>query len=324
MRRDTFFGQVLTAFARSTPATTPVRAGTRPAPQLLTALARATPAFSPRRRHALDPGPEPESPESPPAGSAVPEAAAAPATRVVIDPYQPPRRPRRESFRRGLAVASAGFAVPVLLLAGVAIGRYALSPASSHALSAGREPKPKPAPVSLLMAGLIVTNNSSDARGLLPPSTCTQDNPNEVTCTAPATGITGAVFQTYPSLKTLYRAYTAKVATLNDGRFRQNFNDCELGQTYGEVGWNHQFQHTKAYTVGQMASGRVTDNQVAGRVFCNYTRGLQFMVWTQDDGHLLASVAGPAPGDVWNWWVAVHHNIGLGGAPMNLNVPSGG
>ena len=35
-----------------------------------------------------------------------------------------------------------------------------------------------------------------------------------------------------------------------------------------------------------------------------------------------AYVAGPCTRDVWNWWVAIHHNIGLGGAPMNMNMPT--
>ena len=81
----------------------------------------------------------------------------------------------------------------------------------------------------------------------------------------------------------------AKVASLNSGQFKQNFNDCESQDTYGEVGWNHQFQHPKTYTVDQMTMGRLTDDQAAGRVFCNYTQGLEYMVWTQDDGHLMAS-----------------------------------
>jgi hypothetical protein len=25
---------------------------------------------------------------------------------------------------------------------------------------------------------------------------------------------------------------------------------------------------------------------------------------------------------VWDWWVAVHHNIGIGGSPMNMNMPT--
>jgi hypothetical protein len=103
--------------------------------------------------------------------------------------------------------------------------------------------------------------------GQLPPSACRQDNATTVTCTAPATGISGVAFQTYPSLKALYAAYTAKVSSLNSGQFKQNFNDCESQATYGEVGWNHQFQHPKTYTVDQMSMGMVTDDQAAGRVF---------------------------------------------------------
>jgi hypothetical protein len=63
----------------------------------------------------------------------------------------------------------------------------------------------------------------------------------------------------------------------------------------------------------------ITDDQAAGRVFCTYAGGLQYMVWTQNDGHLMGYVAGPVHGDVWTWWVAVHHNIGLG-APMNMGT----
>jgi hypothetical protein len=67
-----------------------------------------------------------------------------------------------------------------------------------------------------------------------------------------------------------------------------------------------------------MTKGTVTDGQVAGRVFCNYTQDLEYMVWTQDDGHLMGYAAGPVHGDVSTCWVAVHHNIGIGGAPMNM------
>jgi hypothetical protein len=108
----------------------------------------------------------------------------------------------------------------------------------------------------------------------------------------------------------LYAAYTAEVSSLNSGQFKQNFADCGSQITYGEVGWNHLYQHTKKYTVDQMSTGMVTDDQAAGRVFCTFTQGLEYMVWTQDDSHLLGYVAGPVHGDVWNWWVAVHHNIG--------------
>jgi hypothetical protein len=176
---------------------------------------------------------------------------------------------------------------------------------------------PKPA-TSALMNALILADKSADAKGQLPPSTCKQDNATKVTCTAPATGISGVVFQTYPSLKALYAAYTAKVSSLNSGQFKQDFNDCESQGTYGEVGWNHLFQHPKTFTVDQMSMGMVTDDQAAGRVFCTYTQGLEYMVWTQNDGHLMGYVAGPLHGNVWAWWVAVHHNIGLGASSMHM------
>ena len=89
----------------------------------------------------------------------------------------------------------------------------------------------------------------------------------------------------------------------------------------GEVGWNHQFQHPKTYTVAEMSAGKVTDDQAAGRVFCTFINGLEYMVWTQDDGHLMGVVAGAPHENVWNWWVSIHHNIPLGGS-MNMNMPT--
>jgi hypothetical protein len=186
---------------------------------------------------------------------------------------------------------------------------------------ASMSPKPKPTR-SALMAALILANKSPDAKGLLPPSACKQGVPAVVTCTAPAPGITGVVFQTFPGQQALYAAYTAKVAALSPGgTFRQDFADCESQVTYGETGWNHLFHHTSKYTVAQMIAGQVTDDQAAGRVFCTYTQGLEYMVWTQNDGHLMGYVAGPVHTDVWDWWVKVHHNIGIGGAPMDMQMP---
>ena len=231
-----------------------------------------------------------------------------------------PRGPRWYRRPRWLAVLAA------VVVAAAGLGTWAgLNAAGSHPAHqmtmppVSARPKPKPA-MSALMNALTLADHSADAAGRLPPSACRQDGPAKVTCTAPVTGISGVVFQTYPDLKALYAAYTAKVASLNSGHFQQDFNDCQTQATYGEVGWNHQFQHPKTFTVEQMTMGMVTDDQAAGRVFCNYTQGLEYMVWTQDDGHLMAYVAGPVHGDVWNWWVAVHHNIGFGGAPMNMNM----
>ena len=69
-----------------------------------------------------------------------------------------------------------------------------------------------------------------------------------------------------------------------------------------------------------MTMGTVTDDQAAGRVFCNFTQGLEYMVWTNNDSHMMGYVAGPVHGDVWTWWVAVHHDLSLGG-PMQMLMP---
>jgi len=177
---------------------------------------------------------------------------------------------------------------------------------------------PKAKPPSALMAALMLANQSGGAKGLLPPSACRQQGATMVTCTAPAPGISAVIFRTYPSLTALYAAYAAQVTSLNAGSFKQNFQDCGLNQTFGEVGWNHMFQHPKTYTVAQMTAGMVTDAKAAGRVFCTFTNGQESFVWTQDDGHMLGWVAGPVHEDVWNWWVGVHHNIGFASAPMNM------
>ena len=230
-----------------------------------------------------------------------------------------PRGPRWYRQPRWLALLT----VLVLALAGVGIWA-GLSGSGSHKGTAmptmSAKPKPKKPPESALMKALAVTNQSADAAGLLPPSTCKQDNSTQVTCTAPHIGINDVVFRTYPSLAALYAAYMDKVSSLNSGQFKQNFSDCEYKMTYGEVAWNHDFQHPKIYTVDQMTSSGFTDDKAAGRVFCNYTQGLEYMVWTQNDGHVMGVVAGPVHEDVWDWWVKVHHNIGLGGASMNMNM----
>ena len=230
-----------------------------------------------------------------------------------------PREPRWYRRPRWIAVLAA----VVLLLAGVGtwVGLSGSGSPPKAAAKMSSTPKPKPT-TSALMTALVLANKSGEATGKLPPSSCKQDGSAHVTCTAPAAGISGVVFQTYPSLKALYAAYTAKVTSLNTNQFRQDFNDCGSQATFGEVGWNHLFQHTRKFTVDQMIMGSVRDDQAAGRVFCNYTQGLEYMVWTQNDGRLMGYVAGSVHTDVWNWWVAVHHNIGIGGAPMNMNMPT--
>ncbi len=239
-------------------------------------------------------------------------------------PPDRPRGPRWYRESRWLAPLA------VLILAVAGLGIWAgLSGSSSHQANAAMssmsaKPKPKKAAPSALMSALMLTNRSADATGLLPPSTCKQQGANMVTCTAPAPGIDEVEFHTYPNLTALYNAYMAEVAShSSSGQFKQNYNDCEQEQTVGEVGWNHQFHHMTTYTVAEMSAGKVTDDQAAGRVFCNFTQGLEYMVWTQDDGHVMGIVAGAPHENVWAWWVAIHHNIPLGGSPM-MNMPMPG
>ncbi|MFY9929661.1 MAG: serine/threonine-protein kinase [Streptosporangiaceae bacterium] len=220
-------------------------------------------------------------------------------------------RPRWIAALTALILIAAGLGTWSLVSGGSGAGGHPMAMSSMTA-------KPKPKPPSALMKALTLTNQSGEAKGMLPPATCKQNSTTKVTCTAPAPGISGVVFQTYPSLAALYAAYTAKVESLNSGHFQQNINDCEVNQTSGEVGWNHNFQHPKTYSVKQMSTGMVTDAQAAGRVFCVFNNAQQNFAWTQDDGHLLGWVTGPLHEDVWTWWVDVHHNIGIAGAPMQM------
>jgi hypothetical protein len=128
-----------------------------------------------------------------------------------------------------------------LVLVAAGLGTWAgLSGSGSHARGAAMMPsmsakaKQKPA-TSALMSALVLADKSGDATGKLPASTCKQDSPTHVTCTAPAAGVSDVVFQTYPNLKALYAAYTAKVTSLNSNQFRQNFSDCGAEGTYGEA-----------------------------------------------------------------------------------------
>ena len=231
----------------------------------------------------------------------------------------PPGRPgpRRRWFTRPGWIA----ALTALVLIAAGAGTWALVSGGSGSKTHGMampSMSAKPKPPSALMSALTLANESGGAKGLLPPSTCKPQGATMVTCTAPYGGISEAVFHTYPSLTALYAAYTAQVESLNSGKFQTNFKDCGLEETYGEVGWNHMFQHPKTYSVAQMSDGMVTDAQAAGRVFCTFTGGQEYFIWTQDDGHLLGSVAGSVHEDVWLWWVGVHHNIGFAGSPMNM------
>ncbi len=231
------------------------------------------------------------------------------------------------SGRRGFPRARWLAALAALVVIVAAAGGYVAyrgglgSHTKSHSTamsSSSPKASPKASP-SALMAALLLANKSSDATGMLPPSSCKSNSKTVVTCIQPAAGVDKVVFQTYSSLTTLYTAYVADVKSINSHQFQSNFQDCTITATDGEVGWNHQFQHPKNYSVAQMEANMVTDDQAAGRVYCTFTNGFENMIWTQDDGHLLGWVAGSPHEDVWNWWVAIHHNIGFNGTlPMKM------
>jgi hypothetical protein len=188
--------------------------------------------------------------------------------------------PRRHWFARPGWIAA--LTAVVLLAAGAGTWALVSSGSGSHANShAASSASAKPKPPSALMSAIILANESGGAKGLLPPSTCKQQSATMVMCMAPAPGITQVTFRTYPSLTALYDAYTAQVKSLNSGSFQPDFQDCGIGQTYGEASWNHQFQHPKTYSVAQLSSGTLTGDQAAGRVFCNFTNGQESFVWTR-------------------------------------------
>ena len=231
---------------------------------------------------------------------------------------------RGRSLRPRWLAALAALVVIVAAAGGYVIYRGGLgSHTKSHgtampSMSPSMSASPKASP-NALMAALLLANKSADAAGQLPPTACKTTSKTIVTCTQPVTGVDKVVFQTYSSLTTLYTAYVADVKSINSGQFQSNFNDCTITATNGEVGWNHQFQHPKTYSVAQMEANMVTDNQAAGRVYCTFYNGAEDMIWTQDDGHMLGWVVGSPHEDVWNWWVAVHHNIGFNGSlPMHM------
>ena len=188
MRRDSFLGQVLTAVARSSPATSPSRnlakdTGTaRPAPQLLMAIARTTPAFTPRTEQTLNtrlrvswqPGP----------GASMPHTAAdiGSAADVIEFGHRTPSARQRRSYRQALVVGLAAVAIPLIIATTLTVkaafhpgptpNLYPVGPVSSSASPGG-------APSALTKA-LTVTNQSDGAKGLLPPNTCNQQGSKPV------------------------------------------------------------------------------------------------------------------------------------------------
>lgn len=209
-----------------------------------------------------------------------------------------------------LAVAG----VLILIIAaviGVWVGtRGSTAQSSSHSHTAA------PRMANHLMQALAKTNEIGNAKGRLPPASCHPQSTSVVTCSHPALSINTVRFHTYPTLNMMYDAYLAAVRALGQKPFRQDFADCSTDQVHGEVAWNHSHQHLKSYSVRQMRSARFPDDKAAGRVFCTYMNSQLYMVWTQNDGHLLGTLNGSPHDATWLWWHAVHHDIDIPGSPQ--------
>jgi serine/threonine protein kinase len=218
-------------------------------------------------------------------------------------------------------------AAVLLLICAVGVGAHALlakqpKASASTSTAMGSKPMPTRAPVSPLAQVLTTADASKVAMGMLPPSRCKQQGTTKVACLTPSPGVASATFTTYPTLSALYAAYKAKVRALDSGRYRQNVENCGLSapSPYGEIAWNHQEQHSRAYTMAEMISGRVSVEAAMGRMACVATAGhSEDIVWTTDYGKMLGVVIGSSSHTrVWLWWAAVHHNIIFPGTPMDM------
>jgi hypothetical protein len=223
-------------------------------------------------------------------------------------------------------------AVLLLVCAGGAVFAFATHSAHSKkapvAMPSAMASKPVAmrTPTSTLTQVLTAANASKVAIGMLPASRCRQMTMTKVVCTAPSPSISSVSFTTYPNLTALFSAYEAAVRSLNHGRYQQNVQDCGSAapNNYGEVAWNHREQHSRAYSVGAMVSGKVSVLAAMGRMACMTTaRHSEDVVWTTDYGNMLGVVIGSGSHTgVWNWWIAVHHNIIFPGTPMNMGDTS--
>ena len=178
---------------------------------------------------------------------------------------------------------------------------------------------------SPLFKALASVNQSSYAKGYLPASSCQPMSATMVTCKQPHYAIDEVSFNTYPSLKALYAAYEARAAALSGAPFKANTGNCTETDVNGETAWNHDFKHPRAFPVSMFTAGMIKDDQAAGRMFCTFSGGLLYLVWTQDDGRVLGELAGAPHLDAYNWWHNVHHVIALPGSPnMMQSMPGMG
>lgn len=198
---------------------------------------------------------------------------------------------------------------------------------STHKLAATHKAASTKMPATTHMTAAMLTqtplykavhgiNESTTGKGLLPPSSCKAMSTTMISCTAPHYAINAVVFQTFSSLPALYAAYETRVRALSGGPFQANFSDCSATSTNGEIAWNHDFEHSRKYPISMFTSGMITDDKAAGRMYCTFNNDVLDLVWTQDDGRVMAELTGAPHYDAFEWWVGVHHSIAFPGSPV--------
>jgi hypothetical protein len=236
--------------------------------------------------------------------------------------YIPMQRLELAGIRRSVLVAlGIAFLIPVAVAVWAVLqigGSASKTPAAGAAKTMptmAHHPKAvsyRNSPLFQAVAG--VNNGDTPAKGYVPLSTCKGMSSTMVVCTRPHYAVYGVVFRTYPSLKTLYAAYEARVAAVSQGPFRANYGNCTETDVSGEIGWNHSFRHPSYYPISMFTSGQIRDDQAAGRVYCTFTNDLLDIVWTQDDGRMLAEATGAPHLETYLWWKWVHHLVVLPGS----------
>jgi serine/threonine protein kinase len=246
-------------------------------------------------------------------GSVPPPAAGGQTGRDEPAPGSHARRPRKY-WRWVAAVAAA------VVLIGAGVGVYLGTRSSgnnSGSTGHGSTPTAMPfrASTSALDKALILANQNPSSLGSLPASSCHNMNKTMVTCTNPAGAITSVTFRTYPSLTALYAAYQAEVQSTSHAAFKANVSDCSGTEPNGEISWNQSLLHPSQFSIAQSESGTLNpDTQAAGRMFCYLDDvGQGHIVWTQNNGRLLAFAVGGPHQYVYDWWHGVYHDISFNG-----------
>jgi Protein kinase domain len=222
------------------------------------------------------------------------------------------RRPEPGGPRSVLSLVAIAASVAVIAAAATAAGTR-LTRAGDPGTAAKAA-----SPPSVLTS---VLDRTEEFTRMLPMSACAQKTPALVQCANPDPAIASVTFATYPTLAALYSKYQEIVGNLTGGHFAGVTNLRACGplapEPTAESTWNHSDQYYTKYSVAQLASGNVPDDVAMGRLFCAQTQsGSEYIVWTQDSGHLLGYATGAASHEqVWNWFYAVHHNIYFPGQP---------